>query len=652
MSEIKRLGWLHSITMAPDFVSEWEANEKAAELQVEVYGWPDPEQMSVPRDVPCRQVPTRRERRVTISDEVRIFLGEDDRMTMFPIDITHQELRHWLDKPWKHGPDRPAEHDETEDDDDISSMLAHGAPVHRLPAPQQHPQGNHGIAADPQAALQHEDPEDQADEMDDGHPDTDAESSSSPSSRTQKIWQSVHVFSLHLPTHSFRARWDTYEALHRSIARGLRLQHHEIAMAHEVSHPPADLEAAQIVPALVQMGDDLAHGETQRYVLLDVEFHDVWPSAVPEVSRSVRLRPQHVHRTAVFDILGLKPYCSLVADRCLLWHNGRYVSQPWTAWLRLRHGDYLRVVVPPLQDDCHVPTRRAAAFALQGSSSSQIRYRWRTETSDDLDDIMPSKRTKFDKYTYDSDNDLGSLIQAVQRIKQLKHQIPSIDRCRIDGEVEDWEPHVDEDDPRLQQFLAQRGPERPAQQVALDPVFQHGIDAEHADQVRQGIATEVTYVTLNTWYVSGLHRLRCPIPREVRLGPDPGQWQERLLRAWHDWIDPAFPVELHHVHPRPPKRQDESHAGHVILVQHTMTEQKACLVSNKIYDADFQHMAVIGPLALTRYRAVMTAHLQNWCYRGHLHHRCQISSEWEGIEEDTNRVIDHGFSYKCVAMAR
>lgn len=195
-------------------------------------------------------------------------------------------------------------------------------------------------------------------------------------------------------------------------------------------------------------------------------------------------------------------------------------------------------------------------------------------------------------------------------------------------------------------FWAQRGPDRAPPDVDLRADFARGLEQLHFDQVRERVAEDDVYVTLSTWYLSSMNGRECRVSRQVHLGPDRSQWRQRLLHVWRDRIDPDFPFEFHHVFPEPPRNADEDHAGHVLILQHTMMEHRGCLVARQILDRPYQHFAVMGPLILTKYKAIFMAGLQNWCYRGWLRHRCVISSDWDGVEDDSPRPCVHGFSFK------
>lgn len=262
--------WQHSIVQASSFVSEWEAQFNATELAWEVRSFDGVHAVNYRSEVLRRYGP-RRPRNFCFSDEVQINFCLENSCKLYPVTIHHDALSDWDLKPWSlenkspmNDPDL-ALSDYVEEYDTVS-MLAHaghgGQPLprpgglHPVPGhPAEGIAGNRLAAQQPNVAAQDPDPSDE-----------DEESDSSHESDPRRSWQSAHVFRPGRPVHSFRVRWDNYEALHRSVARGLRTDHHEIAIIYEVSHAPTDLATAGITPLLVRMGDDLGHGDTVQLI--------------------------------------------------------------------------------------------------------------------------------------------------------------------------------------------------------------------------------------------------------------------------------------------------------------------------------------------------------------------------------------------------
>lgn len=283
--------WQHGASKQDGFISEWEAHSAANDLAREVCSF-DSIQIACCRGDVLRRVGPRRPKQFRFSMDVELWIGDAQDMKMHPVLVPHEALHDWEFKPWSLQNLTPIDTFGDSDADiaeesDVTSLLAHTGGQQILPDRRLNRQGDATLrmADNPQIAHQGPVPDDQddADMSDDEDYDDD---SISPSSRTQKMWQSAHVFRLRRPTVSFRVRWDDYEALHRSVARALRVSHHAIAIIHEVQSPPEDLKASQISPLLVQFGDDMGQGAPLRMILLDVEFHDSWPSTTPDVVRS------------------------------------------------------------------------------------------------------------------------------------------------------------------------------------------------------------------------------------------------------------------------------------------------------------------------------------------------------------------------------
>ena len=174
------------------------------------------------------------------------------------------------------------------------------------------------------------------------------------------------------PVHC-RPRWTNYDVLHEDIAEESDMSPHDVSRIHVVGHPPNDLKMANIYPVIAQQPQDISEGSTFQMILLDVEFHNALPSLDPEVVRRVKLLPMTVSRKALFAILGLQPYCNYAKKQCLLWHNRNPVKVQQRALLDLRHGDYVRIAVPPARGELRkYYTREVAQCFRRGYRASNI----------------------------------------------------------------------------------------------------------------------------------------------------------------------------------------------------------------------------------------------------------------------------------------
>lgn len=175
------------------------------------------------------------------------------------------------------------------------------------------------------------------------------EESSSDTDRSDSAVQrrAVIVYSADADPMHCRPRWASYEQLHSDLAHHKRLSTHDVTLFHHVRATPEDLRLARVHAFISQKPQDITEGSTFQLVLLDVEFHNALPSLEPEKVRRVKILPKTVSRKALLALLGLQPYCKYARHVCFLWHNDQLVGAQTRAHLELRHGDYLRVAVPP-----------------------------------------------------------------------------------------------------------------------------------------------------------------------------------------------------------------------------------------------------------------------------------------------------------------
>ena len=183
------------------------------------------------------------------------------------------------------------------------------------------------------------------------------------------VRNSALLFKLEFPGRAVRLRWDDYEIHHRHAAHYLHLNRHELVALHQVAHPPADIADVQTA-LLAQQRNEIPPGSTAKYILLDIEFHEHPPEFEPDTDRSARLIVSEVTRHNLLSMLGLIPYCKHLEDTCLVWKNHEYIRSDTDAVLRLQHGDFLRIAVPPHPRCTEIRTRRAALIHHHGLGES------------------------------------------------------------------------------------------------------------------------------------------------------------------------------------------------------------------------------------------------------------------------------------------
>lgn len=262
--------------------------------------------------------------------------------------------------------------------------------------------------------------ENDRDDMDDDVPD---DPSSSIDDAGERAWQSIELFRLTGGYASLRVRRDSYEAMRRDICARTNTPCRSVVQFHEVAAAPPDLEASGTVPIIMQRTHDLIPGEELFTVLLDVAFYNGAPAHQIEVVRSIKLFPEHVHRNQLIRVLGLEDYCYRVKKRCLVWLNHRLQQLQSTTTMRIQHGDFIRIALPPWANGCAMPTRLAASLAIQGVPNRRMFSARSSAAYTDAIDHMPVQRWRLDSLGFrpdqgdpsfwspEHDDDMHSLMQ-------------------------------------------------------------------------------------------------------------------------------------------------------------------------------------------------------------------------------------------------
>lgn len=89
--------WSHSVVGEKNFVSFWHAQQNASDLALEL-GVPEGLRIDV-FSLPPRKKPHRGT--VTFSEEVQLYVDEEDYMEFQPVLLRHEELSQWDSKPWQ-----------------------------------------------------------------------------------------------------------------------------------------------------------------------------------------------------------------------------------------------------------------------------------------------------------------------------------------------------------------------------------------------------------------------------------------------------------------------------------------------------------------------------------------------------------------------
>ena len=159
-----------------------------------------------------------------------------------------------------------------------------------------------------------------------------------------------HFYRLrHPPLHIFMRNAAGVPML-RELARQLGVVPASLMQAHAVQ---ARMSGDQIDDwsFVLQSTFDLPAASTDALVVLDVEIHfHRSPTAalpLPASARRVVRVPLHITRDAVLSYAGVQHYCRSQQHRCLVQVNGigRPILRPGPR--TMRHGMYLRVIVPP-----------------------------------------------------------------------------------------------------------------------------------------------------------------------------------------------------------------------------------------------------------------------------------------------------------------
>ena len=371
------------------------------------------------------------------------------------------------------------------------------------------------------------------------------ESNSSSDSDSSEQRRAAMVYSVDIDPMPCRPRWSSYEKLHSDIAHHMRLSIHDLTLVHSVTTSPEDLRLARVHPFIAQKPQDITEGSTFQLVLLDVEFHNALPSLEPEKVRRVKLLPKTISRKALLAVLGLQQYCRYVRNVCFVWQNDRIIGAQQRTLLDIRHGDFIRIAVPPGRGALRGHyTREVAQCMRRGYLPSNIPAV--LENYPDGFDVVDMP--VIDHFNYvprledlDYDRDAMALFQisgpccpsfdpwpdflsrpdtaeaTACKVTEEDHVETEVHTVAIEPPAEGGRPELRFND--LAPFLHQ-----------LQFQWDTYAAAEREDEGR------VLYV--QTWYTDHTRARHCQAPRPVRLNAAAWEWPDAIAEAWDDLVDP------------------------------------------------------------------------------------------------------------------
>ena len=327
--------------------------------------------------------------------------------------------------------------------------------------------------------------------------------------------QTVKLYRLHGPTIQARVRWGQFDNLILDVARVLHVPVAQITALHHILSGPVD-ETDNDVSLIVHMLHDIPDGSSDQLILMDIELHQqavpTDPPRTPVVTRHVHRVVSRMARVHVLMLGGVQEFCRLYDDRCLVHVDHNLWALHDVGVRRFSHGQYVRVAVPPTEDQ----DLDRVDLLMQEEETGLLQTSWNTQSGHE---------------------------------RQAK---PSADTTSIDVPLM-LPPHV----PMQRTCPAPDGDFHWMQDIG-DLFVRYG----HFEP-RSGI----TFIHIMTWFVHHETHQVCFDPRPVRLEEQAILWLEDLRFAWRDRLDQTQTLSVHFLQPCPPQRRASGIAGHILLEQ-------------------------------------------------------------------------------------
>lgn len=447
-----------------------------------------------------------------------------------------------------------------EDEEDHSSLMAAGSRVRSHPA--------HGSLA----ALSHV-----AHQEDRPPEDVTPESSSDESE--DLVWRPGQIFSVHRPPTEAMLHNQNERLKHMQVARAIGFRGHELRAVYDIPSLPADLRQARQIGVLARHADDLPEGSHHCFVLVDTEFHPLDPNEDFVRVRSPIYMPQFMTRGMLLRAMDVARYCAYVHDRCMVWHNDELFPPLPRYHLRLRHGDYLRIVLPPPNhDNARVPTRCVARLLQLDFEPEDIEpFYFATDHVDDDLDPMPTSYSIAEANSSDVGSDQG--------IPEDAYEIEAEDDASLVQTSALAHPRSCHDQSDLRAIYREVCPEIETANAGVGaqppmdlPAFEQGLFLFWQQHARLGPAGMEHYVDVLVWFNDHLHYHLCVEPRTVRLFDDTLEWRFLMAQALREFIHPDAELHFLLVTPQPPAAGTAAQM-HIIMLQHPQPDFSSIMVT-------------------------------------------------------------------------
>ena len=334
-----------------------------------------------------------------------------------------------------------------------------------------------------------------------------------------------------------------------ATAEALQVPLGQLVYLYAIPHAPEDIAEARTTPMIAQLTGEVPPGSIHRYVLIDIEFHAELPTLTPEVDRSARLLPKQLTRFQILRVMGVASYCIRThhqPQQCLLWINNCLISGDDRSLQNLRHGDYIKIALPPDSKTAeHFSTREMAQICWTGREAlAEFGHEGRPYLPAHLPEVPPEASIIYAMppvVIQIEDDDDPSLLQKDANIKLhevemahpavltdiTNHQLEEV-TCPGDGKRH--RPH--------RQFESAPPTSRSTRSSTHDdlPLFEQELRRIALSIFQSRRALPSGDLMVHTWYIDHVRYVKQHWDRLVMLGPDATQWRRLILAAWSDVV--------------------------------------------------------------------------------------------------------------------
>jgi len=299
---------------------------------------------------------------------------------------------------------------------DIVSLMAQGRRARKQPDPPQ------GLTWMPQAVQQEDHEEEFPDMSDDDLSSTDSN------------WQETVLFTTTSEPVTRQLNMVSLQLRFTQIASALRWDISRVHSEFILNCLPSDLEEENLYGRLIRHTQDLPPFSDLVLVLIDTTFHPIPPSWRVQLVRKAMYSLPRLTAVQFLRSMFLARYCEYNQLPCIVYRNNHIWLQDSAIEIEIANGDYIRVEVPPPNEEQRDLDTRCVAVATHQGIDMEILHLLGGLTEAQMQVVPNQFQVMLEQDILEED----STMNLVQVKSMNTHSVPSVQAGSVHAFAKPW----------------------------------------------------------------------------------------------------------------------------------------------------------------------------------------------------------------------